>query len=209
LNLPNVITVVRIAACPEIFWLAVSRGLGARFTAFGLFVAAALSDVWDGYLARRYDLITDIGKLLDPIADKLLVVVTLIPFYIISHRGGPLDPVPWWGPLPMWVLIVIFGRELFITVFRAYAARKGVVIAAGTSGKRKALFQMLFIGGLLLWYPLAHLAAARGWSSSLWSLFGTGLRVWVAATLIVAVVLTVYSLIDYLWSYRRIVGVRD
>lgn len=208
-NLPNVITVGRIVVCPVILWLALSPDVGARFAAFVLFVAAGLSDVWDGYLARRYDMITDMGKLLDPIADKLLVVVTLVPFYLISHRGGPLDPVPVWGPLPMWVLIVIFGRELFITLFRGYAARRGIVIAAGISGKRKALFQMLFIGGLLLWYPLLQVAAEDGWSGGLWSVVETGLGAWVAVTLAVAIVLTVYSMIDYLWSYRRLVGVED
>lgn len=208
-TLPNIITVARIVICPVIFWLALSPAPGARFSAFVLFVAAGLSDVWDGYLARRYDQITDVGKLLDPIADKLLLVVTLIPFYIISHRGGALDAVPWWGPLPMWVLLVIFGRELFITVFRAYAARMGVVIAAGSSGKWKALFQMLFIGGLLLWYPLADVAASRGWSGGLWLVFSQGLRAWVAVTLAIAIILTVYSLLDYMWSYRRLVGIQD
>lgn len=208
-NLPNVITIGRIVICPVIFWLALSPAPIARISAFLLFVAAGLSDVWDGYLARRYDQITDVGKLLDPIADKLLLVVTLVPFYIISHRGGPLDVVPWWGPLPMWVLLVIFGRELFITVFRAWAARKGMVIAAGTSGKRKALFQMLFIGGLLLWYPLADIGAERGWTGGFWTFFAEGLQVWVAITLAIAIFLTVYSLLDYLWSYRRLIGIQD
>lgn len=205
LTLPNVITVVRIATCPVIFWLTVSHGAGARFAAFFLFVAAALSDVWDGYLARRYDLITDLGKLLDPIADKLLLVVTLVPFYMISHRGGAHDVVPWWGPLPAWVLIVVFGRELFITLFRGWAARRGVVIAAGTSGKRKALFQMLFIGGLLLWYPLVEVADRRGWAGQPWDGIAVFVRTWVGVTLAVAIALTVISMIDYLWSYRGLV----
>lgn len=208
-NLPNIITVARIASCPVILWLALSPGAGARFAAFGLFVVAALSDVWDGYLARRYDQITDTGKLLDPIADKLLLVVTLIPFYVISHRGGPLDEIPFWGPLPMWVLVVIFGREIFITAFRSYAARRGVVIAAGLSGKRKALFQMLFIGALLLWYPLVDVAAGRGWSGWAWDAFSGVLGSFVAVTLAVAIILTVYSMFDYLWSYRRLVGSSD
>lgn len=207
-NLPNIITISRIASCPVILWLALSPGVGARFAAFGLFVAAALSDVWDGYLARRYDQITDMGKLLDPIADKLLLVVTLIPFYLISHRGGALDEIPWWGPLPMWVLVVIFGRELFITVFRSYAARRGMVIAAGLSGKRKALFQMLFIGSLLFWYPLVEVATARGWSGWAWGTVSGFIELFVAVTLAVAIILTVYSMIDYLWSYRRRVGSR-
>jgi CDP-diacylglycerol---glycerol-3-phosphate 3-phosphatidyltransferase len=209
LNLPNIITVARIAVCPVIFGLAIAPETGLRFLAFVLFVVAGLSDVWDGWLARRYDLITDMGKLLDPFADKLLLVATLVPFYLISHRGGALDEVPWWGPLPTWVLIVIFGRELFITLFRSYAARRSVVIAAGVAGKRKALFQMLFIGGLLLWYPLAEVAAHREWESGLWTAAETGLQAWVGITLGAAILLTVYSMIDYLWSYRTVVGIRD
>ncbi|MDX1646322.1 MAG: CDP-diacylglycerol--glycerol-3-phosphate 3-phosphatidyltransferase [Longimicrobiales bacterium] len=209
LNLPNVITVARIAVCPAIFLLALSPSAAARFAAFGLFVLAGLSDVWDGWLARRYDLVTDMGKLLDPIADKLLLVVTLVPFYLISQRPGTLNDVPWWGPLPLWVLVVIFGRELFITLFRAYAARRGVVIAAGPSGKRKALFQMLFTGGLLLWYPLSDIAVGRAWSGWFWSFFANGLRAWVAITLAVAIFLTIYSMLDYLWSNRSLFGVRD
>ena len=208
-NLPNVITVVRIAMCPVIFWLAMSPDVGARFGAFVLFTAAGLSDIWDGWLARKYDLITDLGKLLDPIADKLLLVVTLIPFYLISQRGGELDAVPWIGPFPLWILIVIFGRELFITLFRSYAAKQGVVIAAGTAGKRKAMFQMFFIGGLLLWYPLIEVGTTRGWSGAFWAFFSNGLQAWVAIFLVLAVVLTVYSMLDYLWSYRRVVGVQD
>lgn len=209
LNLPNVITVTRIATCPLIFWLVMSPDLTARFSGFVLFVLAALSDVWDGYLARSRGLITDMGKLLDPIADKLLLASTLVPAYLISHRGGPLDEVPWWGPLPLWVLVVIFGRELFITGFRSYAARRGVVIAAGWSGKRKALFQMLFIGGLLLWYPLVQVSTTAAWSGALWSGFAQFLRIFVALNLVVAILLTVYSLLDYLWSYRTLVGIRD
>ena len=151
LTLPNVITVARILMCPVIFWLAMAPGAGARFGAFVLFVVAGLSDVWDGYLARRYDLITDVGKLLDPIADKLLLLVTFVPFYLVSHRGTELDLMPWpWFEMPMWVMVVILGRELFITLFRQYAVRRGVVIAAGKAGKHKALFQSLFVGGLLL-----------------------------------------------------------
>jgi len=207
-TLPNVITVARIAACPVIFFLALAPGVGARVMAFVLFVVAGLSDVWDGYLARRYDLITDMGKLLDPIADKLLLVATFVPFYVISRRGTEVGLIPWWGEMPMWVMIVIFGRELFITLFRSYAARRGVVIPAGKSGKRKALFQALFMGGLLLWYPVKALARQRGWEGTAWTVWSAFHGTWVAVTLGVAIVLTVYSMLDYLWSYRSVVGIR-
>jgi CDP-diacylglycerol--glycerol-3-phosphate 3-phosphatidyltransferase len=209
LTLPNIITVGRILACPGIFALAMSPSVTGRLWAFVLFVAAGLSDVWDGYLARRYDLITDTGKLLDPVADKLLLVSTFVPFYLISHRGPEIEEIPVWGPMPLWVIVVIFGRELFITLFRSYAARRGVVIAAGKAGKRKALLQSLFVGGLLLWYPVATLAEARAWSGAWWTLASQFIQAWVAIMLAAAIVLTVYSLVDYLWSYRALVGIRD
>lgn len=209
LTLPNIITTARIAVCPVIFMLAMSPDVGARFWAFVLFVVAGLSDVWDGYLARRYGLITDVGKLLDPFADKLLLVATLVPFYVISHRGNDLELIPWWGPMPLWAMVVIFGREFFITLFRSYAARRDVVIPAAKSGKRKALLQALFIGGLLLWYPLNILAESHGWTGPAWDLAAQVIGAWVAITFAVAIVLTVYSMLDYLWSYRTLVGIRD
>ena len=208
LTLPNVITVVRIGVCPLIFVLALAPTPSGRLWAFVLFIAAGVSDIWDGWLARKYGWITDVGKLLDPLADKLLLAATFIPFYIQSHRG-PEWHLPWWGPLPLWVILVIFGRELFITVFRSYAATRGVIIAAGASGKRKAVYQALFIGGLLFWYPLIMIVSERGWDAApawwVWSAFhGT----WIAATLAAALLLTVYSMLDYLWRYRSVVGVR-
>lgn len=207
-TLPNTITVGRIIACPFVAVLALSTGTGAQIGAFLLFLAAALSDIWDGWLARKHGWITDIGKLLDPLADKLLLVATLVPFYIISHRPGAADDVPFIGPMPMWILGVIFGRELLITLFRAYAQRKGVVIAAGKSGKHKALVQALFVGGLLLWYPILGWATAQGFSGAGWNAWSLIHRSWVAATLALALVLTVYSMIDYLWRYRSLVGLR-
>ena len=210
LNLPNIITLARIAVCPVLFFLAISQDTAARWGAFVLFVVAALSDVWDGYLARKHGWITDMGKLLDPLADKLLLVATFIPFYLVSHRPGAGNEVPFWGPLPLWVLIVIFGRELFITLFRQWAQRRGVVIAAGKSGKNKALFQSLFMAALLLWYPLLLTARERGWlDSGAWAGLAWVLGVFIAATLVIALVLTVYSMIDYLWSYSSLVGVRS
>ncbi len=208
-NLPNVITVGRIVACPAIFALALAPSVGARFAAFVLFVVAGLSDVWDGYLARKHGWITNVGKLLDPAADKLLLLSTLIPFYIISHRGGEEWLIPRWGMLPMWVLIVILGREILITIFRQWAVGQDVVIAAGKSGKYKALVQNLFSGGLLLWYPLQELAASRGLDNLPWRAFVQVHSVWIGVTLLLALILTIYSMVDYLWSYRALLGFRN
>ncbi len=207
--LPNVITVGRIMACPAIFLLALSPSVGARLAAFVLFVGAGLSDLWDGYLARKHGWITDVGKLLDPLADKLLLASTLVPFYIISHRGGEEWLIPWWGMLPMWVLIVIGGRELLVTLFRHWAIRQDVVIAAGTSGKYKAFLQNLFSGGLLLWYPLREIAAELGLDNLPYRAFVQVHSTWIGMTLGLALILTIYSMVDYLWSYRGLMGFRD
>lgn len=208
LTLPNLITAGRILVCPVIFFLALAPDLGSRFAAFFLFVAAGLSDVWDGYLARKHGWVTDVGKLLDPLADKLLLAATWIPFFLISNRGVETGLIPFWGAMPVWVVVVIFGREIFITAFRSWAARKGVVIAAGGAGKQKALFQSLFAGGLLLWYPLLLVARAEGWSGGLWRAWSLFHGLFVAITLGLAVVLTVYSMLDYLWRYRSLMGLR-
>jgi CDP-diacylglycerol--glycerol-3-phosphate 3-phosphatidyltransferase len=208
-HFPNAITVGRIVACPAIFSLALSPSVGARMLAFVLFVGAGLSDLWDGYLARKHGWITDVGKLLDPLADKLLLVSTLIPFYVISHRGGEVGLIPWWGMLPMWVLIVILGRELLVTLFRQWAVRQDVVMAAGTSGKYKAFLQNLFSGGLLLWYPLQEIASARGLDNPPYRAFAQIHSAWIGVTLAVALILTIYSMVDYLWSYRGLMGFRD
>ncbi|UCC73061.1 MAG: CDP-diacylglycerol--glycerol-3-phosphate 3-phosphatidyltransferase [Gemmatimonadota bacterium] len=207
MNLPNGITVARILAAPVIFVLILSGGFGSLLAAFVLFVTAAVSDIWDGYLARRRGQITDFGKLADPIADKLLVVSTFVPFYIVSLRAVESEvPVVWgWGVLPLWVLLVVLGRELLITVFRGFAKRKGVVIAAGKEGKYKALFQDLFIGGEILWLALRSRALERGWDSAFWSFWKVFHGSYVTITLAIAVLLTAYSLGVYLWRYRALV----
>ena len=214
LNLPNIITALRIAATPAIFFMALASGTGVRFAAFFLFVLASLSDLWDGYLARKHQWITDLGKLMDPLADKLLLVSTFIPFYILSRRPGPGTgetlprlwggEIPWWGELPLWVILVIFGRELVITLFRAWAKRRGVVIAAGKSGKYKAFLQNMFSGGLLLWYPLLAYGERLGWEGPLWAGWLHFHGAYIGLTLLVALLLTVYSMFDYFWSYRSL-----
>lgn len=205
LNLPNIITIARIAVCPLIFYWTLSPTLWERFAAFGLFLVAAVSDLWDGYLARKHGWITDLGKLLDPLADKLLLVSTLIPFYLVSRRPEVLAEVPWWGPLPLWVVLVFLIREFGVTVFRSWAAGRGVVISAGPAGKYKAFLQNLFAGGLLLWYPLVHLATSEGWSGPLWEGWAVFHRAWVGLLLAVALFLTLYSMGIYLWEYRRLI----
>src|SRR5690606_24808438 len=89
LNLPNLITIARIFLAILVVPLLFMDRLGPRLIAFLIFLVAAFSDLWDGHLARSRGLITNLGKLLDPIADKLLLTATFVPFYILSHRPGP------------------------------------------------------------------------------------------------------------------------
>jgi CDP-diacylglycerol--glycerol-3-phosphate 3-phosphatidyltransferase len=204
-NLPNLITLARIALAVAVIPLLFLDDFGARLLAFGVFLVAAFSDLWDGHLARSRGLITDLGKLLDPIADKLLLAATFIPFYILSHRPGPGAEFPWFGgTLPLWVLVLIFGREIFITLFRSYALRKGVVIAAGHSGKYKAVFQNIFIGSAILWYALQSAALRGGWNGLFWQNWRIFHFSFTVVVLSVAIVLTIYSLGVYLWSYRSV-----
>ncbi len=205
MNLPNLITSLRIALCPVILVLALSEDTEVRLGAFILFLAAALTDIWDGRLARKHDLVTDLGKLLDPIADKLLLACTCVPIYLISHRPEEFNALPWWGALPLWVIIVIFAREVLVTLLRWYAVRKGVVIAAGKSGKYKTLALSIFCGAALLWFPLAQSAAERGggggMARGMWSGFHGAV---ITVTLGAAIALSVFSLGDYMWRHRSV-----
>ncbi len=209
MNLPNGITVARVAATPILFLLLLSGGFMQLVLAFLLFLTAAISDIWDGYLARRRGQITDFGKLADPIADKLLVIATFIPFYVVSHRTAvaavDVAVVPWWQTLPMWVLLVVLGREVLITVFRGFAKHRGVVIPAGKEGKYKAVIQYLFIGSLILWWALRTRGVEQGWDSGFWSFWKAFHGAVVGITLAVTVLLTAYSLGVYLWRYRALV----
>ncbi len=205
MNIPNAITTGRIALCPVIAVLALSADLRLRYAAFVVFLLAALSDLWDGHIARKHGWTSNTGKLLDPIADKLLVASALIPLFAITRRDDGFSDLPLFGgPLPLWVLIVIFGRELAVTLFRGYAVRRGIVIAAGKSGKYKSFFTYVFGASLLMWFPLLQTAAASGWSGAIWQAWSIFHSLLAATTLALAVFLTLFSLADYLWRYRSL-----
>lgn len=207
LNLPNSITLGRIVLALVVGPLILYDGFGVRLAAFIVFLAAAFSDLWDGHLARSRNLITDFGKLMDPLADKLLLAATFIPFYILSSGMEPATPFPWFGDvLPLWILIVIFGRELFITIFRGFAAKRGVVLAAGNAGKLKAVFQNIFVGAAIFWYALHSAAREQDWAGmrtwdGLWVPFH---RWFTIVTLAIAVILTLYSMGVYLNTFRSL-----
>lgn len=204
-TLPNVLTLARILLAPVIALLPFIQGYQPKLIAFAVFLAAAISDVYDGKLARERQEVTDLGKLLDPLADKLLLLATLIPIYWITNMRMREYEIPWWGSLPLWVFVLLVGREVVMTALRAWAKRRGVVIPAAGAGKLKTIIQDVFIGATILWFGWRDLAAAhgwrRGWLGGLWDQVHGGV---VAVTLAVAVLLTLYSLGVYLYRYRAL-----
>jgi CDP-diacylglycerol--glycerol-3-phosphate 3-phosphatidyltransferase len=231
-NLPNAITVARIAVAPLIALLPFHPSWVVRCGAFWLFIVAAVSDHVDGKLARDRGLVTNLGKILDPLADKLLLVATFIPMFLLVGSGwaaglasphqtpvapdvfGPMArglggdaAYPLLTPfgaigLPWWVLAVVIGRELFMTVFRQAAVRRGVYIAAIGPAKWKTGFQWTWVGATYFWFFAASLALARGWDGPLWRASAYFIAAVALASMAGAFVLTLYSL----WLYMREYG---
>jgi CDP-diacylglycerol---glycerol-3-phosphate 3-phosphatidyltransferase len=141
-NLPNILTFFRILLIPLLVVLLTDAGPTASILATLTFFFACLSDFFDGYLARRWGLSTTLGKLLDPLADKLIVAAALIML-----AGMEREP-----SVPAWMAVVIIGREIAVTGLRAIALGQGVVAAAEELGKYKMIFQMFALHGLLLHY---------------------------------------------------------
>jgi CDP-diacylglycerol---glycerol-3-phosphate 3-phosphatidyltransferase len=204
-NLPNAITLGRIVLALGVAPMLMTNHSGWRIGAFIVFLAAAFSDLWDGHLARSRNLVSDFGKLMDPLADKLLLGLTFVPFYVLNHYTERETPFPWLGwTFPLWIVLVIFGREAFITVFRGFAARRNVILAAGKAGKLKAVFQNIFIGAAILWYALQSAARERGWNGGTWEGWQWFHAAFTAVALAIAVALTVYSLYVYLRDFRKL-----
>lgn len=203
MNLPNALTVGRIAATPLIAVLPFANSWGLRLVAFALFTIAAITDYIDGHLARTRKQETDLGRLLDPLADKLLLVGTLVPMYFLASTFPFITPI---GPvgLAWWVVAIVLGREVFMTVFRQAAARRGVVIAAIGPAKWKTGFQLFWQGCAYCWFFAATLAAAKGWTAAPWRAFSMFNGTVGALVMTAAVVLTIYSLVVYMRSFGRI-----
>jgi CDP-diacylglycerol--glycerol-3-phosphate 3-phosphatidyltransferase len=140
LNIPNLLTFGRVLAIPFFVWLLDVPSPVRGFWAAIVFTLAAITDMLDGYLARKLNVVSVLGKFLDPLADKLIVMAALVWM------------VPM-GRIPAWVVVVLLGRELSVTGLRSVAASEGVVISAGNEGKTKTALQMIGIIALLLGYP--------------------------------------------------------
>ncbi|MFH1078702.1 MAG: CDP-diacylglycerol--glycerol-3-phosphate 3-phosphatidyltransferase [Pseudomonadota bacterium] len=169
LNLPNAITLLRIGIIPILFILLQSPGPTGSFVMACIFVIAALTDLLDGYIARRYQIVTTMGKFLDPIADKLIVNTAMILMI-------PL------GRIPAWIVAIIIIRDFTVDGIRTIASSEGVIIQSSRLAKQKTLCQIVAVTALMIHYPIlgadAHLVGI--------------------VILYVALFLTLYSGLDYL-----------
>ncbi len=170
MNLPNKLTILRIILVPVFvacFYLPMQ---GAMYLAGAVFILAYVTDMLDGYIARKYDLVTDFGKLMDPMADKLLTAAAMI----MLTAEGMCSPV---------ATLVTIGRELVISAFRLVSATQGVVIAAGSIGKLKTLTQFIGISLMLLGNPVFGLIGIPMDQIMIW--LSVALAVWSCADYII------------------------
>jgi len=177
MNLPNALTLLRILAVPFIVALLYFPGQTTCLFATLFFLVAIFTDLADGFLARRYNQVTNFGKFLDPLADKILIASVLI---MLVERN--------W--VPAWVSIIIIVREILVTGLRAIAADKGHVIAADKYGKMKTIMQSVALVPLIFHYPM----------------FGVDTSLLGSFLLYIAVALTVYSGWNYLYGFYRVWG---
>ena len=231
MNLPNAITMGRIAATPLIATLVINSAWMPRLSAWVLFIIAATTDYVDGKVARDRNLVTNLGKLLDPLADKLLLVATLLPMYwlmrdslfaslpqsdawaagetvgaIVAAPGTRRLVYPFVTPLglvglPIWILAVVILREVMMTLFRQYAAKRGIVIAAMGPGKLKTTFQMIWVGAAFFWFMASTAAMEHGWRGTAWNAFALFNGIVGTISMVLAIALTVYSMGIYLRHY--------
>ena len=172
MNLPNKLTTMRVALIPVFIVLYMMK---LNIWALAVFIVASFTDFLDGYLARKMGLVTDYGKIMDPLADKLLVASAFVCMVET-------------GTVPAWMVIIILAREFAITGLRAVTAGNGTVIAAGKSGKTKTVTQMLAIIFLL----------TDNWPFSLINFPFAYIMLWIA------LIMTLYSGIEYIFKNREL-----
>jgi CDP-diacylglycerol--glycerol-3-phosphate 3-phosphatidyltransferase len=199
LNLPNRLTLSRVAAVPILMACLLSETLWGQYAALLVFILAALTDYWDGRLARKHGWVTNFGRIMDPLADKLLMATVFICFVQL-------------GFAPAWMVILIIGREFAITGLRILAAAQGRVIAASASGKHKTVSQIVAV--IVILVLNAVVCTLRAWSPpweyALVSLGPAGVVLLHVidyapyTCMFVAAVLSLYSGVEYLVKNREL-----
>lgn len=174
INLPNTITLLRLCVIPVLFFLLLSPDQFWSLVLAILFILASLTDLLDGYIARKYKLVTAMGKFLDPIADKLVINTAMILMIPI-------------GRIPAWIVAIIIIRDFFVDGIRTIATSEGVIIPASSLGKRKTLCQVFAISALIIHYPF----------------LGADAHMVGIVLLFLALILSVYSAIEYFIKFLK------
>ena len=192
MNLPNKLTVLRVIMIPLVMVCYMVDAIPfGKIIALALFVIAAATDFLDGYIARKYNLVTDLGKFLDPIADKLLVITTLIMIVVDGTIPAP------WGLI---VLTIIISRELIIDAFRLIASTKGIIMAADIFGKAKTMVQCWTM-------PLCILLSFLSGVTKVQGSLGLDIFAIVCYVLIgLSTVLTVISGVNYIVKNKQVIS---
>lgn len=179
-TLPNILSLFRIAIIPVLVYLLTFPDRLAGLLAATLFLVAALTDYFDGYFARRNSSVSNLGKILDPLADKLMIATALIMLAAIDRPGEP--------SVPAWLVVIIVARETAVTILRGIALTEGVVMEAEELGKYKFILQAIAVFALLVHY----------------SYFGLDFYVIGIYFLVVATVIAVWSGVNYHLKFFRI-----
>lgn len=194
MNLPNKLTLLRMVLVPIfiVFMALPTEWVWPIYVAFAVFVIAAVTDQLDGHIARKYNLITKFGKIMDPLADKLLVAAGLV--MLAGH-----------GVIPAWVVAVIIVRDFFVNGLRMFGADKEKDLAAGLSGKIKTAFQLIAIPLAILGLALDSKYCAFGTffeSAMYMSVFELFVNVLMTVSITAVLLATVWSFIDYLFRFK-------
>ncbi len=188
MNLPNQLTLLRIALSFLLMVLLLLPGFEPKLAAFIVFLLASLTDLWDGQMARRWGLVTDFGVLMDPIADKILVLAAFLAFVQLNLA-------------PAWMVVLIATREFLITGLRIFALGKGHVLPAEAAGKHKTVSQMVSISLILLFLVARESTVAKNGTVQ-WISSGQAGIWWL---MLLTVILTLTSGISFIWRHRKLI----
>jgi len=182
------LTVARLVMAPLFVVFLLRQTVHSLWIASALFTLASLTDTFDGYLARRTGTVTKLGRMLDPLADKLLVAFAYISFVILGIPG-----------VALWMVIIIIARELFVTWLRSFVGRRGVIIHSSPLGKWKTTFQMVYVFGVL---ALMSFRAASDPAPSYWQNPPSPWSTILPIALLLTTAITLLSGLDYVWKNR-------
>jgi len=190
MNIANRLTLLRIVLTFVFMFFLFCHGLWAKVLSLLLFIFAALSDFFDGRIAQKKNMVTDFGRLMDPIADKILVLAAFAAFVQMQL-------------IPAWMFVIIISREIIITSLRLFALNKGRVLSASKAGKHKTFSQMAVILFILLFIVLKEMMLAFfTWNPAWEKLFSRSIYI----LMFLVVTLTLYSGLSYLWKNRKVIA---